>query len=62
MEVPLTGPVKDWSGRASSMNPCTALVVWADEAEQERLRAYHQRPIGDDFRHRWTDASLAEPR
>jgi hypothetical protein len=35
-------------------------VVWADEAEQERLRQYHQRTIGDDFRHRWTDASLAK--
>ncbi len=42
--------------------PLHRWVVWADEAEQERLRAYHQRPIGDDFRHRWTDASLAEPR
>jgi hypothetical protein len=42
--------------------PLHRWVVWADKAEQERLRAYHQRPIGDDFRHRWTDASLAEPR
>ena len=41
--------------------PLHRWVVWADEAEQERLRAYHQRAIGDDFRHRWTDASLAEP-
>ena len=35
-------------------------VVWADEAEQERLRQYHQRAIGDDLRHRWTEAPLAE--
>ncbi|WP_201378906.1 recombinase family protein [Ktedonobacter sp. SOSP1-52] len=40
--------------------PLHRWVVWADEAEQERLRAYHQRAIGDDFRHRWTDAPLAE--
>jgi hypothetical protein len=41
------------------MNPCTALVVWADEAEQERLRAYPRRAMGDEFRHRLTDAPLA---
>jgi hypothetical protein len=40
--------------------PLHRWVVWADEAEQERLRQYHQRTIGDDFRHRWTDAPLAE--
>lgn len=41
--------------------PLHRWVVWADEAELERLREYHQRAIGDDFRHRWTDAPLAEP-
>ncbi len=41
-------------------DPLHRWVVWADEAEQERLRQYHQRAIGDDFRHRWTDAPLAE--
>jgi len=40
--------------------PLHRWVVWADEAEQERLRQYHQRAIGDDFRHLWTDAPLAE--
>ncbi len=40
--------------------PLHRWVVWADEAEQERLRQYHQRAIGDDFRHRWTEAPLAE--
>jgi hypothetical protein len=40
--------------------PLHRWVVWADEAEQEHLRQYHQRAIGDDFRHRWTGASLAE--
>jgi len=40
--------------------PLRRWVVWADEAEQERLRAHHQRSIGDDFRHRWTDTPLAE--
>ncbi len=40
--------------------PLHRWVVWADEAEQERLWQYHQRAIGDDFRHRWTEAPLAE--
>ncbi|MGZ3627524.1 MAG: hypothetical protein ACXVDN_07600 [Ktedonobacteraceae bacterium] len=34
--------------------PLHRWVVWADEAEQERLRQYHKRAIGDDLRHRWT--------
>ena len=41
-------------------DPLHRWVVWADEAEQERLRAYHQRAIGDEFRNRWTEAPLAE--
>jgi hypothetical protein len=40
--------------------PLHRWVVWADEAEQERLRQYHQRAMGDDFRQRWTNASLAK--
>jgi hypothetical protein len=40
--------------------PLHRWVVWAGEAEQERLRQYHQRAIGDDLRHRWTDTPLAE--
>ena len=40
--------------------PLHRWVVWADEAEQERLWQYHQRAIGDDLRHRWTDTLLAE--
>jgi Recombinase/Recombinase zinc beta ribbon domain len=40
--------------------PLHRWVVWADEAEQERLGQYHQRAIGDDLRHRWTEAPLAE--
>lgn len=40
--------------------PLHRWVVWADEAEQERLRQYHRRAIGDEFRHRWTDVPLAE--
>ena len=40
--------------------PLHRWVVWADEAEQERLRQYHQRAIGEDFRHRWREAPLAE--
>lgn len=40
--------------------PLHRWVVWADEAEQERLQEYHRRAIGDDLRRRWTDAPLAE--
>jgi Recombinase/Recombinase zinc beta ribbon domain len=40
--------------------PLHRWVVWADGTEQERLRTYHQRAIGDEFRHRWTEAPLAE--
>jgi DNA invertase Pin-like site-specific DNA recombinase len=40
--------------------PLHRWVVWADEAEQKRLRQYHQRAIGDDLHHRWTDTPLAE--
>jgi hypothetical protein len=35
-------------------------VVWADEAEQERLQQYHQRTIGDDFHRCWTNEQLVE--
>src|SRR5579883_794874 len=40
--------------------PLHRWIVWADEAEQERLRDYHQRALGDDLRQRWTEAPLAE--
>jgi len=39
--------------------PLHRWVVWADENELERLQQYHQRSIGEDFRCRWTDATLA---
>ena len=40
--------------------PLHRWVVWADETEQERLRQFHQRSLGDDLRQRWTDVPLAE--
>jgi DNA invertase Pin-like site-specific DNA recombinase len=40
--------------------PLHRWVVWADEAELERLQAYHQRAIGDEFRQRWTQTPLAD--
>jgi hypothetical protein len=40
--------------------PLQRWVIWADEAERERLRAYHQRTLGDDFHQQWTTAPLAE--
>jgi hypothetical protein len=59
------GTLLHWIGlgvvRARQLDePLHRWVVWADEAEQERLRAYHQRAIGDEFRHRWTERPLAE--
>lgn len=49
------------------LNPALAIrqqyhrwVVWADEVEQERLRAYHQRAIENEFRQRWTQTPLAD--
>jgi hypothetical protein len=56
--VPNELPV--WRARQLD-EPLHRWVVWADEAELERLQQYHQRAIGDDFRHRWTDGSLAKP-
>jgi hypothetical protein len=40
--------------------PMRRWVVWADEAEQERLRQYHRRAIGGDLRHHWSSAPFAE--
>jgi DNA invertase Pin-like site-specific DNA recombinase len=40
--------------------PLHRWVVWADEAEQERLQQYHQRTIGDDFHRCWTNEQLVE--
>ena len=33
--------------------PLHRWAVWADATEQERLRAYHARSIGDEMRRRW---------
>lgn len=33
--------------------PLHRWVAWADTSEQERLRTYHQRSIGDEMRRRW---------
>jgi hypothetical protein len=38
--------------------PLHRWVIWADEAELERLRQYHQRNVGEDFHHRWTGEAL----
>ncbi|MFL5701708.1 MAG: hypothetical protein ACJ8AG_02645 [Ktedonobacteraceae bacterium] len=59
------GSLHHWIGqglvRARQLDePLHRWVIWADEAEQERLRQYHQRAIGDDLRHRWTQEQLAE--
>jgi hypothetical protein len=28
-------------------------IIWADAAEQDRLRQFHRRPMRDEIRHRW---------
>jgi DNA invertase Pin-like site-specific DNA recombinase len=33
--------------------PLHRWIIWADEAEKERLRAYQRRSIGDEMRSRW---------
>ncbi|MBO0791928.1 MAG: hypothetical protein J2P36_13415 [Ktedonobacteraceae bacterium] len=38
--------------------PLHRWVVWADEAELERLRQHHQRNSGEDFRRWWTEEHL----
>lgn len=35
-------------------------IVWADGAEQERLRPLGQRPLPDELRRRWTEAARPE--
>jgi hypothetical protein len=36
-------------------------VVWADAAEQERLRQRHRLPLGHATRRKWTEADQASP-
>jgi hypothetical protein len=35
-------------------------ILWADEAERERLRHLYHRSVGDEARRRWIDASSWE--
>ena len=39
--------------------PLHRWAVWADTAEQERLRAYHRRSISDEMRRRWQPTASA---
>lgn len=39
--------------------PLHRWAVWADAAEQERLRAYHARSISDEMRRRWQPTASA---
>jgi hypothetical protein len=34
-------------------------IIWADAAEVARLRAFHQRPVGEAAHRRWTEAPAA---
>src|SRR5579871_2113498 len=52
---------RGWVRARKLEEPLQRWVVWADEAERERLRAYHQRTLGEDFRQRWATTPLAEP-
>lgn len=51
---------RGWVRARKLEEPLQRWVVWADEAERDRLRAYHQRTLGEDFRQRWATAPLAE--
>jgi hypothetical protein len=51
---------RGWVRARKLDEPLQRWVVWADEAERDRLRAYHQRTLGEDFRQRWATAPLAE--
>jgi DNA invertase Pin-like site-specific DNA recombinase len=59
------GTLAAWIGRGwvrarRADEPMRRWILWADEAERERLRDLHRRSIGDEARQRWTDAPSRE--
>jgi DNA invertase Pin-like site-specific DNA recombinase len=54
---------RDWvRARRRADDPLRRWILWADEAECERLRQLHRRAVGNEARHRWTDAPSREAR
>jgi DNA invertase Pin-like site-specific DNA recombinase len=61
------GTLAAWIGRGwvrarRADEPMQRWILWADEAERERLRQLHRRSVGDEARRRWTDAPSREAR
>jgi len=62
-----TGTLAAWIGRGwvrarRTDEPMRRWILWADEAERERLRHLYRRSVGDEARRRWTEAPSREAR
>lgn len=62
-----SGTLAAWIGRGwvrarRADEPLRRWILWADEAERERLRQLHRRLVGDEARRRWTEAPSQEAR
>jgi hypothetical protein len=62
-----SGTLVAWIGRGwlrarRADEPMRRWILWADDAERERLRQLHRRSVGDEARHRWTNAPSLEVR
>lgn len=60
-----SGTLAAWIGRGlvrarRADEPMQRWILWADEAERERLRQLHRRPVADEARRRWTEATSQE--
>jgi len=60
-----SGTLTAWIGRGwvrarRADEPLRRWILWADEAERERLRQLHRRSVGDEARRRWTDVPSQE--
>jgi hypothetical protein len=62
-----TGTLAAWIGRGwvrarRADEPLQRWILWADEAERERLHHLYRRSVGDEARRRWTEAPSREAR
>jgi len=60
-----SGTLAAWIGRGwvrarRADEPLQRWILWADEAERERLRQLRRRPVADEARRRWTEATRQE--
>ena len=46
---------RGWVTGRQQANPPRRWILWADEAERERLSQLHRRLVADEARRRWTD-------